>query len=46
LLPALDFVGEKLRFAEDNGICLDAYRFESLDFFFGLTERVPIQEAA
>lgn len=46
LLPSMDFIGEKLRFAEDNGICLDAYRFESLDFFFGMTERAPIQEAA
>jgi hypothetical protein len=37
---------EKLRIAEDNGIYLDAYRFESLDYFFHLAARTTIQHAA
>ena len=36
---------EKLRIAEVNGIYLDAYRFDSLDYFFGMAERVQLEEA-
>jgi hypothetical protein len=32
--------------AEENGIYLDAYRFETLDYFLGMAQRVKIQEAA
>jgi len=48
LLPALDMCWEndRLRMAEVNGIYLDAYRFETLDHFFGMTERKQIEEAA
>jgi len=28
---------ENLRVAEDNGFYLDAYRFDTLDYFFSLT---------
>ncbi len=46
LLPGLDMTWENLRMAEDNGIYLDAYRFETLDYFAGMAERVKIKEAA
>jgi hypothetical protein len=46
LLPAIDMTWETLRVAEDNGVYLDAYRFDSLDYFFGMAKRCPIEEAA
>ena len=46
LLPALDMENPQLRLAEDNGLALDAYRFDDLEPFFLLTERVPIREVA
>jgi hypothetical protein len=30
---------DRLRLAEENGIYLDAYRFDDLDTFFGLSAR-------
>jgi len=46
LLPAIDMTWENLRVAEQNGVYLDSYRFDSLEFFLGMAERVNIQEAA
>ena len=46
LLPAIDMTWENLRLAEDNGIYLDCYRFENLDYLLAMAERLPIQEAA
>ena len=46
LLPAIDMTWERLRMAEDNGVYLDCYRFETLDYLFAIAERVPITEAA
>ncbi|MFC1535263.1 recombinase family protein [Thermodesulfobacteriota bacterium] len=46
LLPLIDITRERLRLAEDNGAILDTYRFETLDFFFGMAERVKIRMAA
>ena len=46
LLPALDMTWGKLRMAEENGIYLDAYQFEALDYFYGMAERYRIEEAA
>ncbi len=45
LLPAVDMTWENLRIAEDNGLYLDAYRFETLDYFWGMSERTIIREA-
>jgi DNA invertase Pin-like site-specific DNA recombinase len=45
LLPGIDMTWENLRMAEDNGVYLDAYRFETLDYFLGMAERVKIHEA-
>jgi DNA invertase Pin-like site-specific DNA recombinase len=44
LLPGIDMTWEHLRVAEANAIYLDTYRFESLDYFFTLTERIKIQD--
>jgi len=44
VLPGIDMTWEHLRIAETNGIYLDAYRFDTLDYFFGMTERVKLEE--
>ncbi|MCE0497996.1 MAG: recombinase family protein [Methylacidiphilales bacterium] len=46
LLPALDMTWGKLRMAEENGIYLDAYQFDTLDYFYGMAERCRVEEAA
>lgn len=46
LLPSLDIENPQLRLAENNGLALDSYRFDDLEPFFLLTERVAIWEAA
>jgi hypothetical protein len=46
LLPAIDINLGKLRLAEDNGVGLDTYRFDTLDYFFGMAQRARIPEAA
>jgi len=46
LLPALDIENPCRRIAEHNGRALDTYRFDNLEAFFLLTERVAIPEAA
>ncbi len=46
LLPGIDMTWDKLRMAEENGIYLDAYRFETLDYFIGMAERAKFKEAA
>lgn len=44
LLPALDVQNPKLHFSEENGLALDAYRFERLEPLFRLTEREQVTE--
>jgi hypothetical protein len=46
LLPIIDIDMEKLRLAEQNGAHLDTYRFDNLDFFFGMAEQVKIRFAS
>ena len=46
LLPALDMTWENLRLAEANGIYLDTYRCDNLDYFFSLMERINLEEEA
>ena len=46
LLPALDMSLPRLRLAENNGISIDSYRFESLEAFFDLAARVNLSEVA
>jgi DNA invertase Pin-like site-specific DNA recombinase len=45
-LPAVDMEWKRLRIAEENGVYLDTYRFDSLEYFFGMAQRTPLQEAA
>jgi DNA invertase Pin-like site-specific DNA recombinase len=44
VLPSLDMTWENLRIAEANGIYLDTFRFDTLDYFFGMAERVKLEE--
>lgn len=46
LLPRIDITTGKLKLSEDNGLALDAYRFDSLDRFFESLAPVAITEAA
>jgi DNA invertase Pin-like site-specific DNA recombinase len=46
LLPRIDMTEARLRLAEDNGVSIDAYRFETLDEFFELTARARLLEVA
>lgn len=46
VFPAIDFRAEALPVLEDNGFTLDAYRVDSLQRFYQLSGRVPLQEAA
>ena len=44
LLPGMENIGGRISFSEQNGIYLDAYRFESLDYLVGLAARVKLSE--
>lgn len=46
LFPRIDVTSERLRLAEDNDLHLDAYRFDTLDFFYDIAAPVAIPEAA
>ena len=46
LFPSLDVGSNRLRMSEDNSLSLDAYRFDSLAFFYSLAARASFQEAA
>lgn len=46
LLPCMDVLAERLRLAKDNGLLLDVYRFENLNFFMHMARRVALGEAA
>lgn len=46
VLPSIDMTFGKLKFAEQNGLALDAYRFDTLDFFYALASRARISEVA
>ncbi len=46
LLPGMDMTWENLRVAEANGIYLDTYRCDTLDYFYSLTERINLEDAA
>jgi DNA invertase Pin-like site-specific DNA recombinase len=46
LLPRIDMTKPQLRLAEDNGVSLDAYRFEGVESIFDLSARAKLQEVA
>ncbi len=46
LLPSIDLENPYLRLSEENGLSIDAYRFDDLEPLFQFTERVALQEVA
>lgn len=46
LLPLYDMTTDRIRLAEENGLMLDAYRFETLEFFYAMAERAKVSEIA
>jgi DNA invertase Pin-like site-specific DNA recombinase len=46
LLPSLDVTSAAVRIKEENGAYLDTYRFDTLDYFFGMAELVPLGDVA
>ena len=46
IFPALDVETDHVRLAEHNGIFVDAFRFDTLEFFYGIARQVRIEEAA
>jgi DNA invertase Pin-like site-specific DNA recombinase len=46
LFPAIDLIDSRTRLADSNHASLDAYRFDSLEFFFQMAERVNVEQAA
>jgi hypothetical protein len=46
ILPSIDMNTDRIRMLEDNGLSLDAYRFDSLDFLYSMAARTSFQEAA
>ncbi len=42
VLPAIDMTWQSIRIAADNGLYLDAYRFETLEPFMAMLARIPI----
>ena len=46
LLPFADMSRGRILLTEQNGFMLDAFRFDSLEYFFAMTERCTFQEIA
>lgn len=46
LFPRIEIASQRLRLAEENGLSLDAYRFEQPDYLYELSSPVSIMEAA
>ncbi|HEX7759181.1 MAG TPA: recombinase family protein [Caulobacteraceae bacterium] len=46
LFPKLDLFAGRLKLAEENGLSIDAYRFETLKDLFALSVRIPFALAA
>jgi len=45
LLPTIDMMEPKIRLAEENGVHLDIYRFDDLEYMFGMAKRAKLREA-
>lgn len=46
LLPRLDFGLPRISLAEHNGIEFESYRFESMDYLYGMAQRTYVRRAA
>ncbi|MEI9979919.1 MAG: recombinase family protein [Edaphobacter sp.] len=43
LLPSIDILAERLSFRPENGVILDVYRFNNLNFFMEMARRVRVE---
>ncbi len=46
LLPRIDMTPSRLRLAEYNGLSLDSYRFDTLEYFFQMASRSQLLDVA
>ncbi len=46
IFPSMDVRADRLRVTEENFIGIDAYRYDTLDYFVGMAERVTVEVAA
>ncbi len=46
ILPSLDVRADRLRVASENFFGVDAYRYENLEYFFGMAQLVSIEASA
>ena len=46
LLPRLDFATTRLSLADQNAIEVESFRFDSLDYFYGMAARMRLRRAA
>lgn len=46
LLPSMDTLASRVRLAPENGLLLDVYRFENLNFFLRMAKRSALGEIA
>jgi DNA invertase Pin-like site-specific DNA recombinase len=46
LLPRLDFGQSRLRLAERNPVEFESYRYDSLNYLYGMAERIRLRQAA
>lgn len=46
LLPRLDFAQPRINLAERNPVEFESYRFDNLDYLYGMAERVRVRRAA
>lgn len=46
LLPSLDFGQARIRLAEKNAIELESYRFDTLDYLYGMGSQIRLRRAA
>ncbi|UKK86295.1 recombinase family protein [Sphingopyxis sp. BSN-002] len=46
LFPHIDIASERLRLAEENGLGIDAYRFESLDYLYEISAPASLAAVA
>jgi DNA invertase Pin-like site-specific DNA recombinase len=46
LLPSLDFGQERIRLAEQNAVELESYRFDTLDYLYGMGSQIRLRRAA
>ena len=46
LLPRLDFGQPRIHLADRNGVEFESFRFDSLDYLYGMARRIRIRRAA